>query len=166
MFITQRSIVRLGYRCIFIKKRILSKTKDVLIIIFFLKKYMQRMRGLSHKIWETNQSMTKFLHYTRRTLHKGLIHLRINKGNISLNPGLAPFIVIQPFDLQTECQLSRRRQYKRPIRRNRSDPTTSLPFSTFPKKSQHFSLTTQCKAQWDKRFAKRSCFFLWNSPNL
>lgn len=79
--------------------------------------------------------MTKFLHYTRRTLHKGLIHLRINKGNISLNPSLAPFIVIQPFDLQTKCQLSRRHQYKRPRRRNRSDPTTSLPFSTFPKKS-------------------------------
>ena len=54
------------------------------------------MRGPYHKVRNTGQSKIRNLHYTRRTLHKGLVCLRINKHKISSKPDSTPLIVIQP----------------------------------------------------------------------
>ena len=54
------------------------------------------MRGPPHKVQNPNQSKTKHLHYTRKTVHKGLSRLRIHKGNISSQLDLTSLIVIHP----------------------------------------------------------------------
>ena len=52
------------------------------------------MKGLPHKIQNINQSKTKHHLHTKRTIHKNISHLRIDKGNISSKPNSTPLIVI------------------------------------------------------------------------
>ena len=61
------------------------------------------MKGPPHKIQDSYQSKTKHLHHTKRTVHKGISHLKINKCNIFSKLDSTTLIVI---DLQVESQLS------------------------------------------------------------
>ena len=51
------------------------------------KKYTRRMKGPPHNIQNPDQSMTKFLHHTRRPIQNYLVHLRIYISVISSIPG-------------------------------------------------------------------------------
>lgn len=48
-----------------------------------------------HKIQNTKQSKITHLHYTRRTVHKGIDYLRVHKSNI-LKLDSIPLLVIDP----------------------------------------------------------------------